>query len=216
VTRTRIKFCGMTRAHDIDAASRLGVDYIGLVFVAGSRRSLGLEQGRQLRAQVPAGIASVALVMDAAVDQVQAIVDQVRPDLLQFHGAEDDAFCAGFGLPFLKVAAMGGQSGDAARVAAAGFPSAVALVLDGHAPGSAGGSGQAFDWTGLPTAFDKSFLLAGGLCPDNVGLAIRAARPWGVDVSSGIEQAPGVKDGARMQAFVDEVRRAESAIADGN
>lgn len=215
MSHTCIKLCGMTRAQDIHAAAGLGVHFIGLVFVAGSPRSLGLEQGRQLRAQVPEGIASVALVMDATADQVQAIVDQVQPDLLQFHGAEDDAFCAGFGLPFLKVAAMGGQPGDAARVAAGRFPSARGLVLDGHAPGAAGGSGRAFDWSGLPSAFDKPFLLAGGLCPDNVGLAIRAARPWGVDVSSGIEQAPGVKHGARMQAFVDEVRRADSAIADG-
>jgi phosphoribosylanthranilate isomerase len=209
MTHTRIKLCGMTRAEDVRLAVELGVDYVGLVFAPRSPRHLSLDQARMLRGLVPAEVAVVALVMDGAAADIQAVVDQVRPDLLQFHGAEDDAFCASFGLPFFKSVAMGDGDADA-RNAASAYPSSYGLVLDGHGPGEAGGSGQRFDWTRSPRGLGKRFLLAGGLNADNVGLAIRTARPWGVDVSSGIERAPGVKQGEQMRFFVEESRRADS------
>ncbi len=146
--------------------------------------------------------------MDNAAAEIHAIVENIRPDLLQFHGSEDDAFCAGFHAPFLKAIAMGGGTDDAAA-RAAGFPSAYGYLLDGHAHGEQGGSGQRFDWKRVPR-MDKPVLLAGGLAGENVATAIRTARPWGVDVSSGIESAPGVKNADRMRLFLDEARRADA------
>ena len=209
MSHTRIKFCGLTRPQDVRLAVELGVDYVGLVFAPGSSRRLLHEAARGLRALVPQEIAVVALVMDNPRNEVQTIIEDLRPDLLQFHGSEDDAFCSSFGIPFLKAVAMGADAADAGAAASL-FPSAYGLLLDGHGPGEAGGSGQRFDWTRTPGGTQTRFLLAGGLSADNVGLAIRTARPWGVDVSSGIEQAPGIKDGGKMRLFVEESRRADS------
>ena len=208
MTHTRIKFCGLTRAEDVRLAVELGVDYVGLVFAPRSPRKLSLPQARLLRDLVPEEIAVVALVMDNARADVQAVVEAVQPDLLQFHGSETDSFCSGFGVPFLKAIAMGGTEGDAAALAA-GFPGAYGLLLDGHGVGEQGGSGQRFDWRRMPR-LDKPVLLAGGLTSENVATAIHTARPWGVDVSSGIESAPGLKSADRMRLFVDEARRADS------
>ncbi len=208
MTHTRIKFCGLTRAEDVRLAVELGVDYIGLVFAPRSPRKLLLGQARMLRELVPEEIGVVALVMDNAAAEIKAIVENVQPDLLQFHGSEDDAFCAGFNVPFLKAIAMGGGTDDAAA-RAAGFPSAYGYLLDGHAQGEQGGSGQRFDWKRVPR-LDKPVLLAGGLSSENVAIAIRTARPWGVDVSSGIESAPGIKHPERMRLFLDEARRADA------
>ncbi len=202
--RTRIKLCGMTRAEDVRLAVGLGVDIIGLIFARRSPRRLSLERAAALRALAGADIRVVALVMDDAADAVVRIVEAVRPDFLQFHGAEDDAFCASSGLPFFKSIAMGGGTDPVEAMAR--FPSAYGFVLDGHAAGEAGGSGRRFDWAQLPTAANTPILLAGGLTAENVGEAIRTAQPWGVDVSSGIESAPGVKDPHAMRAFVAAAR----------
>ncbi len=215
MTHTRIKFCGLTRAEDVRLAVELGVDYLGLVFAPRSPRKLLLGQARMLRELVPEEIAVVALAMDNTAADIEAILENVRPDLLQFHGGEDDAFCAGFGIPFLKAIAMGGGAGDAA-VVAAGFPSAYGYLLDGHARGEQGGSGQRFDWRRVRQGFGKPgpgerVLLAGGLSADNVALAIHTARPWGVDVSSGIESAPGEKSAAKMRAFAEAVLKADAS-----
>ena len=124
--------------------------------------------------------------------------------LLQFHGGEDAAFCRQFGLPYIKAVAMG--SGAAADRAERDFPDAAALLLDSHRPGGAGGSGQTFDWSGIP-ALTLPLVLAGGLTPDNVRQAVRQVRPWAVDVSSGVEDAPGEKNAGKMQRFIREARR---------
>ena len=209
MTHTRIKFCGMTRAEDVRLAVELGVDYIGLVFAPLSPRKLLLGQGRMLRELVPEEIAVVALVMDNTPAEIETLIENVRPDLLQFHGAETDAFCSSFGVPFLKAIAMASEHEDAS-VRVAEFPSAYGYLLDGHAKGEQGGSGQRFDWKRVPRQLEKPVFLAGGLTSENVATAIRTARPWGVDVSSGIESAPGVKNPDRMRFFLDEARRAEA------
>ena len=120
----------------------------------------------------------------------------------------DDAFAVSVGLPFWKAIAMGGQ-GESAFASLAAYPNASGFLFDGHAAGEQGGSGQRFDWRRMPTSTDRPFLLAGGLSPANVGLALRTARPWGVDVSSGIEAGPGIKDAEKMRRFVDAVREAD-------
>ncbi|MEO8365334.1 MAG: phosphoribosylanthranilate isomerase [Pseudoxanthomonas sp.] len=205
---TRIKFCGLTRAEDVRLAVELGVDYIGLVFASRSPRKLLLGQGRMLRELVPEEIAVVALVMDNTAVEVEAVLENIRPDLLQFHGAEDDATCAAFAVPFFKAIAMGGGAAVLDRVAA--YPSAHGYLFDGHAEGEQGGSGQRFDWKRLPRDIGRPSLLAGGLNGGNVALAIANAQPWGVDVSSGIESAPGLKDAEKMRHFMDQARRADS------
>jgi len=204
---TRIKFCGMTRAQDIAQAGELGVDAIGLVFAQRSSRRLDIEQARALREGVADGIDVVALFMDSDVALVQRVIDDVQPTLLQFHGNEDEAFCRSFGVPYLKAVAMGG---DVARDALSRHPHAFALLLDSHAAGGAGGTGERFDWSRIPRDIGRPFFLAGGLHPDNVFDAVCAVRPWGVDVSSGIESAPGEKDVAKMRRFVEQVRRADA------
>jgi phosphoribosylanthranilate isomerase len=206
--RTRIKFCGMTRAEDIAIAAQLGVDAIGLIFAERSPRRLTLQQARALRDSVPPLLGTIALSMDAPLTQVREILQVLHPHWLQFHGSEDDVDCAGFAVPFLKALPMRGE--ELALAAMARYPHAAGFVLDAHAPGEAGGSGQVFDWSHAPHGAPKPWLLAGGLHPDNVFDAIVATRPFAVDVASGIEIEPGVKCPRKMARFVAEVRRADA------
>jgi len=206
----RIKLCGMTRAEDVRLAVELGADYVGLILAPRSPRRLTVAQAAELRGLVAGRSAAVLLLMDNPREEVQRAVAALRPDLLQFHGGEDDAFCADFGLPYLKAIAMGDGIDPLPEMAR--FPAAFGFVLDGHGAGQAGGSGQRFDWSRLPQACDRPILLAGGLEPDNVDAAIRTVHPWGVDVSSGIESAPGRKHPEAMRRFVAAVRAASGAI----
>lgn len=205
---TRIKCCGMTRVGDALLAAQLGADAIGLVFTARSKRQVTLAQAREIVAALPPLVASVALFMDDEASLVRQVLDAVRPTLLQFHGNEGDAWCAQFGQPFLKAVAMG--EGAAALPRLQQYPHATGLLLDGHAAGAVGGSGQTFDWSLLPRGLAQPLILAGGLHADNVGEAVRAVRPWAVDVASGVESAPGIKDPARLQAFIRAVRAADA------
>ena len=205
---TRIKCCGMTRVGDALLAAHLGADAIGLVFTARSKRQVTLAQAREIVAALPPFVATVALFMDDEASLVRQVLDEVRPTLLQFHGDEGDGWCAQFGHPFLKAIAMG--EGVAALPRLHDYPHATGLLLDGHAAGEAGGSGKAFDWSLLPDELAQPLILAGGLHAGNVGAAVRAARPWAVDVASGVESAPGVKDPARLAAFIRAVRTADA------
>ena len=208
--RTRIKFCGLTRAGDVRLAGELGVDAIGLIFAARSPRHVSPEAARNLRDALAPLVDVVALFMDNTVAQVRAAIAHARPTLLQFHGSEDDAFCRRFGLPYLKgIGLQDAEAGMSGRVLHARYPRACGFVLDGHAAGEPGGSGHRLDPARIPADMTKPFVLAGGLDPDNVYRAVRQASPWGVDVSSGIESEPGVKDGALMRRFVEQVRRAD-------
>lgn len=206
--RTRIKFCGLTRPDDIRLAGELGVDAVGVIFAARSKRRVDLAQAAALRAALAPMVDLVALFMDNPEAEVRAAIAQLRPTLLQFHGSEDDAFCRRFGLSYFKGVGLGGAAVDGATLRAR-WPHAAGFVLDGHAPGQPGGSGQRLDAAAIPSGLDRPWLLAGGLDPDNVADAIRALRPWGVDVAGGIELAPGIKDGARMRRFVAAVREAD-------
>lgn len=205
--RTRIKFCGMTRVEDVRLAAALGVDAIGLIFASRSPRRLELAQARTLRVELPPFVASVALVMDTEPARIQEIVQSVRPALLQFHGAESPEECGRYGLAYLKAVPMATPEDAAAYVAR--YPAATGFVFDSHAAGEAGGSGRRFDWSRMPRGIERPVLLAGGLDPENVCEAVRAVRPYAVDVSSGIESAPGIKDAEKMRRFVAEVKRAD-------
>lgn len=207
---TRIKCCGMTRIEDVLLAASLGVDAIGMVFTARSRRLVTPNQARAMVDRLAPFVTTVALFMDDDARLVDDVIQQVQPDLLQFHGGESDAWCAQFGRPFLKALPMGAGTSALARLH--DFPSAAGLLLDGHGLGEAGGGGKPFDWSLLPGNHDQPWVLAGGLHAGNVGDAVRRLHPWAVDVASGVEAAPGIKDGARLAAFVQAVREADAEI----
>ena len=216
--RTRIKFCGNTRPEDVLLAVELGVDFAGFVFVLSSPRHLSLADADRLRALQDATACSatrrVALFQNASREMVAATRQAFVPDLLQFHGAETAAFCADFGLPWIKAVPMG-EAPDYAAIEHE-HTHAFALLADSHTTQAGGGSGHRFEWADLPSPAQRRLplLLAGGLTPETVGEAIHRVRPWGVDVSSGIEAgAKGVKDHRRMRAFVAAVRAADEALA---
>jgi phosphoribosylanthranilate isomerase len=206
---TRIKCCGLTRIDDVQLAARLGADAVGFVMTRRSRRFVDPAAAAALRDAVPPFVTTVALLMDDAPDYVAEVIRVLRPDMLQFHGTEADETCAAFGVRYLKAIAMGEGEGALARLRA--YPRALGLLLDGHGLGEAGGSGQRFDWSLMPRDVAQPLVLAGGLTAGNVAEAIRVARPWGVDVSSGIEASPGVKDADKMERFISAVRAAPSA-----
>jgi phosphoribosylanthranilate isomerase len=204
---TRIKCCGMTRVEDALLAAQLGADAIGLVFTAHSKRQTTPARAREIVAAMPPFVATVALFMDDDADRVRQVIDEVQPSLLQFHGGETDGWCMQFGRPFLKAIAMG--EGAAALPRLREYPRAAALLLDGHGFGEAGGSGKAFDWSLLPHELAQPVILAGGLHSGNVADAVRLLRPWAVDVASGVESSPGIKDPDKLAAFIRAVRAAD-------
>jgi phosphoribosylanthranilate isomerase len=206
---TRVKYCGFTRIEDVQAAAALGVDAVGFVMTRKSKRFVDLAQAVALRDAVPPFVTTVVLVMDDEPAWVDEIVSRVRPDMLQFHGTEADEACAAHGVRYLKAIAMGEGEGALPRLRA--YPRAAGLLLDGHGLGETGGSGQRFDWSAMPRDLAQPLVLAGGLTADNVAEAIRLARPWGVDLSSGIETSPGLKDRAKMERFLAAVRAVPSA-----
>lgn len=208
VTRTRIKFCGFTRADDLRAAVALGVDAVGFVCVPGSRRFVAAEDAAHLRETLPPFVTSVLLLSNADEAAAREAIARVRPDLVQFHGSETPEFCEQFERPYLKSVAV--RTPADVLAAAARYRSARGLLLDSHGADGMGGTGQAFDWTQIPADRDVPLILAGGLHPGNVGQAVRMAVPYAVDVSSGIESAPGRKDPEKMRAFVQAVRLADA------
>lgn len=207
MNRVRIKFCGLTRAEDAGLAVRIGVDALGFVFTRRSRRFVEPAVAASIRRSLPPFATTVALFMDDEPAWINEVMDIFRPDLLQFHGNESPATCATFGRAWLKAVAMASVPDVASYVA--GFAGACGFLLDAHASGEQGGSGARFDWSRMPT-LDRALILAGGLDAGNVGDAIRQTRPYAVDVSSGIETAPGIKDAQRMREFVAAVRAAHT------
>ena len=203
--RVRIKFCGITRAEDADAAVMAGADALGFVLTRGSRRHVEPAAAAKIARALPPFVSTIALFMDDDPDWIDEAIDDLNPDLLQFHGNESPEDCERHACPYLKAVPMGSIKDVTAYVAAYG--SATGLLLDANAIGEAGGSGHAFDWSRVP-ALSKPMILAGGLDAANVGRAIRLTRPYGVDVSSGIETAPGIKDARKMRDFVAAVKAA--------
>lgn len=205
--RTRVKFCGFTRVADVDTAVQLGVDAIGLIVTARSKRCVEREQAITLRAAIPSFISAVLLVMDPETAELQHWIDELHPDLIQFHGTETPQFCASFRWPYLKALAGGGAVDLLSS--AQDYSGARGLVLDAHEPGAAGGTGQTFDWDRIPQQLRSSCILSGGLDATRVARAIAHIRPHALDVASGIESAPGIKSVERMQQFMAAVRHAD-------
>jgi phosphoribosylanthranilate isomerase len=208
--RTRIKICGITRSEDVQAAARAGADAVGLVFYPPSPRFLGLERARQLASEVPPFVSTVALFVNPAAAEVYAVLERVRPAMLQFHGEELPVFCAQFGVPYIKACRVrsGASSGSGLLEYLRPFSGAAGWLLDSHVE-EYGGVGETFDWSLVPDERIRPLVLSGGLTLGNVAEAVRRVRPWAVDVSSGVESAKGIKDAAKISAFITEVRNAD-------
>jgi phosphoribosylanthranilate isomerase len=204
--RTRIKICGLTRPEDVVAAVEAGADAIGLVFYPPSPRYVTPARAAELVARVPPFVTTVGLFVDPAPDFVREVLAQVPLQLLQFHGDECEADCARFGRNWIKVARM--KPGIDLVKFCALHPRASGILLDAFVDGY-GGSGKVFDWSLIPAGLGRPLILSGGLDADNVVEAVRRVRPWAVDVSSGVEAGKGIKDAARIAAFIAGVRRAD-------
>ena len=207
--RTRIKVCGITRPADAKAAAEAGADAIGLVFFPPSPRFLNVERALEIRDALPPFVQTVALFVNPDAAQVAQVIGRLRPAMLQFHGEETPRFCGEFGLPYVKACRVkSGVSSEVLLEYLRPFSRAAAWLLDSHVE-EYGGVGESFDWSLVPAVRERPVILSGGLNPGNVAEAIRRVRPWGVDVSSGVESAKGIKDAAKIAAFVAEVRNAD-------
>jgi phosphoribosylanthranilate isomerase len=204
--RTRVKICGITRCEDAQLVVDAGVDAIGLVFYEKSPRFVSIEFAAEISQIIPAFVSRVALFKDAEQPMIESVLEQVEIDLIQFHGSETADYCEQFNRPYIKAIGMKGAEHDVSFLLAnvEKYQSAKALLLDGHAAGEAGGTGESFDWASI-AAVDKPIVLAGGLTPDNVKQAIDLVHPFAVDVSSGVESSPGIKDKDKVAAFMNQV-----------
>ena len=203
----KVKVCGITRVDDALLAGDLGASAVGFVFWPRSPRYLDPAEARRIAARLPGDVAPVGVFVDPSAEEVRQVVEQVGLAAVQLHGDEPPAFCRE--LPYRVIKAVGVEEAAATRAAAVAVPEEATVLLDARDPERRGGTGRTVDWeiaAGIAAA--RRVFLAGGLGPANARVAIRTVRPYGLDVSSGVESAPGRKDPARLRAFFDEVTRA--------
>jgi len=204
---TAVKICGITRPEDALAAAHCGAHAIGLVFYRPSPRYVAPEKAREIIRVLPPFVTAVGLFVDAPAAEVREVLSMAQVNLLQFHGAETPAFCRSFGLPYLKAVRV--RAGVDLLQYASDYHDAKALLLDAFVDGTHGGTGATFDWNLVPRGLPLPVVLSGGLDAGNVTEAIRKVRPWAVDVSSGVEMGKGIKDAAKIAAFMSGVRNAD-------
>ena len=210
MARTRIKICGLTREADVDDAIHAGADALGFVLYPKSPRAVTLDRAAELAARLPPFVTPVLLFVNASPSEVQRAVERLPQALAQFHGDETPEQCRAAGRPFLRAARM--APGIDLLDFAVRFEYAQALLLDAHVE-AYGGGGKAFDWSLIPPNVPLPVVLSGGLNPANVTDGVLRVRPWAVDVSSGVEQAKGVKNAALMRRFCKAVRDADDRLA---
>jgi phosphoribosylanthranilate isomerase len=208
-----VKICGITRIEDGTAACAAGADAIGLNFYAPSPRAVDMDKAVAIRRALPPFVTVVGLFVNAAEEAVEEALQRARLDLLQFHGDESCAQCEIFGMPYMKAVHVNDHVD--LRAVSQRYASAKALVLDTHDDKLWGGSGRTFDWDAVPSDIQLPVVLAGGLTPANVADAIRRLHPYAVDVSGGVEQAPGIKDPVKIAKFIEEVDRVSIAERTG-
>ena len=211
ITRTRIKICGITREQDVLTVASNGADALGLVFYEKSPRHVSLQQAEQLARTVPPFVTVVGLFVNPSVDYVREVLATVPLAVLQFHGEEAPEFCAQFGKPYLKAIRV--KAGVNLVECAARYAGAQGLLLDAFVEGTQGGTGESFDWSLIPHDLPLPVILSGGLHAGNVAEAIRRVRPYAVDVSSGVEAAKGIKDAAKIAAFIKEVKNVDLQLS---
>ena len=204
MSAVRSKICGITRIEDALAAVEAGADAIGFVFYAKSPRAVSVQQAREIIEALPPFVTTVGLFVNASRCELSEILETVPLDLLQFHGDESLADCEGYHRPYIKALRV--RPGDDLEAACRAYPSASGILLDTYVAGIPGGTGEAFDWSLVPRRLSKPIILAGGLSADNVAAAIAQVKPWAVDVSGGVEASKGIKDHAKIQAFIKAVR----------
>lgn len=201
---TRIKICGITRGQDAVTAAELGAHAVGLMFYEDSPRFVSVDQANKVIGVLPPFVTRVGVFVNPVEQQVHSILGALRLDLLQFHGDETPQFCARFGMPYIKAVRV--TKGMDLLQYASRYHDAKGLLLDAHSERAYGGTGEAFDWSLIPGNLPLPIILSGGLNAANVARAIRQVRPWAVDVSSGVESAKGIKDAAKIAAFIKETR----------
>jgi phosphoribosylanthranilate isomerase len=206
LSAVRSKICGITRIEDALSAVEAGADAIGLVFYAKSPRAVTVQQARSIIAALPPFVTTVGLFVDASRCELGEILDAVPLDLLQFHGDESPEDCDGFHRPYIKALRV--KPGDDITALVALYKNASGVLLDTYVPGIPGGTGEAFDWSLVPECLSKPVILAGGLTAANVAQAVAQVRPYAVDVSGGVEMAKGIKDAAKIRAFMQAVKAA--------
>jgi phosphoribosylanthranilate isomerase len=204
--RTRVKICGITRAQDAVEAIQQGADAIGLVFYPHSPRYVAPEQAAEIVNKIPAFVSVVGLFVNAQPEEIQRILATVPLDILQFHGDETPSQCRQFSKPYMKAVRV--KSDTNLVQCAADYADAKALLLDAFAEGVPGGTGQVFDWKLIPQNLGLPVVLAGGLNAENITQAILAVKPYAVDVSGGVEASKGIKDAAKVAAFMQGVSNA--------
>jgi phosphoribosylanthranilate isomerase len=204
--RTRVKICGITRVEDALEVVRQGADAIGLVFYAPSPRNVTIMQAAEIASAVPAFVSVVGLFVDAEAAFIQEVLASVKLDILQFHGDETPSACRQHSRPYMKAIRV--KNGTNLVQYASDYLDAKALLLDAFAEGVPGGTGLKFDWSLIPKALPLPVVLAGGLNAENVGVAIEQVRPYAVDVSGGVEAVKGIKDAAKIAAFMRGVSNA--------
>jgi phosphoribosylanthranilate isomerase len=202
--RVRVKICGITRVEDAIAVVKSGADAIGLVFYPPSPRNVEINQAAEIANQVPAFVSVVGLFVDAEPAFIRNVIATVKLDLLQFHGDETPEECASYGLPFIKAIRVKTETNLVQY--AKDFSASKALLLDTFTDGMAGGTGHVFDWSLIPEVLSKPVILAGGLNQQNVAQAIEQVQPYAVDVSGGVEVSKGIKDAAKVAAFMQQVK----------
>lgn len=205
--RTRVKICGLTRPRDVVAAANAGADAIGFVFYEPSPRGVSIEAAAELIRSVPPFVVATGLFVNPQRDYVEEVLSKVPLDLLQFHGDETPEFCQSFPARWIKAIRVRAR-GDIER-AFQTYERASGLLVDAWVADKFGGTGQAFNWDLIPAVRPLPLILAGGLASDNVAGAIEQVRPWGVDVSGGVELEKGIKHAAKMTDFVNEVHRVD-------
>jgi phosphoribosylanthranilate isomerase len=208
--RTRIKICGITTAEDALLAVESGADAIGLVFYAKSARHVTIEQAAACAAVVPPFISIVALFVNESAQRINRALEALPISVIQFHGDETEQFCASFNRPYIKALRV--KDGVDVAAAAAGYGGSVGILLDSWQAEAPGGTGQVFDWQLAQGRMARPLILAGGLNSENVGSAIEQLRPAAVDVSSGVECEPGVKDPAKLRSFIAAVKSADQTL----
>ncbi len=211
---TKIKICGITNLDDALLAADLGADALGFIFYAKSPRSISPEAAREIIAQLPPFVLSVGVFVDEPLETVRTIAATARLDWVQLHGSEPPDYCRAAGRNVMKAIRVANESSLAAMAA---YQGAVrAFLLDTHKAGQKGGTGEVFDWSlALKAKQYGPVVLAGGLTPDNVAVAVYTVAPAAVDVASGVEAAPGVKDPAKLRAFIARAQEAAHWPAPG-
>ena len=202
----RVKICGITSVEQAQMVQMAGADALGLVIYEKSPRYVDVEKAAQIRAVIKPPAQAVALLVNASENLVTQVIDQVKPDLLQFHGDESPEFCHQFDYPYIRAVRMRPGLDIDAEVAA--YQAQGGFLFDAWSDDLYGGTGHSFDWSRLPTSRDYPLILAGGLTPDNVAEAVTLIKPNMVDVSGGVESAPGIKDKSKVEVFITQAKYA--------